>query len=54
MVSKNIPKEMPPNVTWLKASAIKDSLRTTINAPINGAINNKQTANQRISNKIKI
>ena len=38
MVSKNIPKEIPPNVTWLKASAIKDSLRTTINAPINGAI----------------
>ena len=46
---------MPPNVTWLKASAIKDSLRTTINAPINGADKaNKQTANQRISNKIKI
>lgn len=34
-----MPNEMPPNVTWLSASAIKDNLLTTIKAPIKGAIN---------------
>ena len=35
----NMPNDIPPNVTWLSASAISDNLRTTIKAPINGAIN---------------
>ena len=38
IVSKNIPKDILPKVTWLKASAIRDSLLTTIKAPIKGAI----------------
>ena len=36
---KNSPIDIPPSVTWLKASAISDNLLTTINAPIKGAIN---------------
>lgn len=38
IVSKNIPKDIPPKVTWLRASAISDSRLTTIKAPIRGAI----------------
>ncbi|GAB1611606.1 hypothetical protein HB162lentus_02500 [Mammaliicoccus lentus] len=38
MLIKNSPIEIPPSVTWLNASAIRDNLLTTIKAPIKGAI----------------